>query len=89
MEQQSHHSLILTDRTQLSLSGVTEVTSFDDRTVLLYTALGPLTVIGEELAVGALSIETGALEITGEIRALHYGDRDRTASCGLLRRIFR
>ena len=87
--EQMQHELILRDRTHLTLSGVTAVTGFDDRTVLLYTALGTLTVLGRGLTVGELNLASGALEISGEVTALRYGDRDRTRPRGLLGRLLR
>lgn len=89
MEQGNSHSLILENREKLMLSGVREIVSFDDRAVILYTALGELTVLGAAMQVHTLSTETGELEISGEISALKYGDKDRTAACGLLGRLFR
>ena len=89
MEHLKTHHAILENRERLVLSGVTEIRSFDDRAVILFTELGALTVLGHGLQVHSLSTETGALEITGEIAALRYGDRSQTASAGLLGRLFR
>ena len=86
---QGMHNAILENRTRLLLSGVTEIASFDDRAVILFTQLGELTVLGRGLQVQKLSTESGELEIAGEISALRYGDKDRTAPAGLLGRLFR
>ena len=83
-----HHAL-LENRERLSLSGVTEIGSFDDRTVILYTQMGELTVIGRGLQIEQLSVETGDVRGTGEIRALQYGDRDRRAPLTLRGRLLR
>ncbi len=88
-EKRGMHSAILENRERLLLSGVTEIDSFDDRTVILYTQLGELVVLGRELHVQQLSTESGELQIEGEIRALRYGDRDRTAPQGFLGRLLR
>lgn len=89
MDTQGAHNAILENRERLLLSGVTEIVSFDDRAVILYTALGALTVLGHDLQIHTMSTETGDLEISGEISALKYGDRDRTASGGWLGRLLR
>ncbi|MBR6108021.1 MAG: sporulation protein YabP [Oscillospiraceae bacterium] len=83
------HNAILENREKLLLSGVTEIDSFDDRTVILYTQLGELVVLGRELHVQQLSTASGEVQIEGEIRALRYGDRDRTASQSFLGRLLR
>ena len=83
------HNAILENREKLLRSGVTEIDSFDDRTVILYTQLGELVVLGRELHVQQLSTASGEVQIEGEIRALRYGDRDRTASQSFLGRLLR
>lgn len=72
------HNLILEDRQKLSLSGVTDVESFNDSEVSLYTSQGELVIRGKNLHVDEVSLETGDMEISGEVRSLVYGDRDRT-----------
>ena len=86
---QGMHNAILENREKLLLSGVTEIDSFDDRTVILYTQLGELVILGRGLHVQQLSISSGEVQIEGEIRALRYGDRDRTAPQGFLGRLLR
>ena len=86
---QGKHNAILENREKLLLSGVTEIDSFDDRTVILYTQLGELVILGRELHVQQLSTASGEVQIKGEIRALRYGDRDRTAPQSFLGRLLR
>ena len=43
------HKLTLSQRSQLSMTGVTEVVSFEDTAVVLQTALGTLIIQGEQL----------------------------------------
>ncbi len=66
------HSLILKDRSQLTLSGVTDVDSFDESTIVAYTDYGELTVKGENLHISMLNIDTGDLSIDGRISSLTY-----------------
>lgn len=86
---QGQHNAILENRERLLLSGVTEIDSFDDRTVILYTQLGELVILGRDLHVQQISTASGEVQIEGEIRALRYGDRDRTASQGFFGRLLR
>ena len=83
------HNAILENRQRLMLTGVTDVESFDEKLVLLYTQLGELAVKGSQLHVSEMSTESGELTIEGEINSLIYGDRDRTKKLGLLGKLFR
>ena len=71
--QQNLHSAVLENREKLMLTGVTAVDSFDDRTVLLYTKLGELVILGRGLHMEQMSLETGDVTVTGEVQALRYG----------------
>ena len=72
-----NHNMILENRKSLSISGITDVDSFDEREIILYTQLGELTIQGRELHIDAMSVETGDMTITGDIWALIYGDKDK------------
>ena len=77
------HSLRLEARRTVTLSGVTDVKSFDEEQIELITDCGALTVEGEGLHVGTLDMTKGAVEVTGRIDGLHYSD---TAPSGRARR---
>ena len=66
------HQLILDDRRRLSLSGVSDVDSFDDTTVIAHTTLGDLTIKGSALHICRLNTETGDLSLEGHIDLLEY-----------------
>ena len=83
------HNLILEDRLRLSLSGVTDVESFNETEIFLYTSLGELSIKGKGLHVGSMSLETGDVEITGEVKRLVYGDADRKKKPTLLGKLTR
>ena len=53
------HNVILEDRHTLSVSGVSDVDSFDEQTIIVFTDMGELTVSGTGLHINKLSIETG------------------------------
>ena len=83
------HNAILEDRSKLMLTGVTDVESFDENKVYLYTQLGELVIRGKQLHVNEMSLESGELTVEGEISALSYGDKDRTKKLGLVGKLFR
>ena len=82
-------NLILENRKNLSISGITDVDSFDEKSIELYTQLGELTIQGRELHIDSMSVETGDMTITGDIWAIIYGDRDKKGPISALGRLFR
>ena len=64
--------LTLVNREHLQLTGVTEVVSFDENTVVLCTCLGTLIVEGQNLQLKALSLEGGQVQVNGSIASLSY-----------------
>ena len=82
------HKLSLNERKNLTMTGVTEVVSFDDTMVVLRTALGTLEVRGQELQLKTLSIDGGQVAVDGHISALLY-EEPRNSGGGLFGRLFR
>lgn len=66
------HILIIENRDKMSVSGVIDVDSFDDETVVLLTEKGRLTIKGASLKVNSFAVETGDLNLSGKIMALGY-----------------
>ncbi len=81
------HTLALDGKGRLSLTGVVDVTSFDETLVALETTRGMLAVRGEGLHVERLNLENGELTLTGEVRAMEYDDNLMTRG-GILARFF-
>ena len=82
------HSLILENRKSLTATGVSNVDSFDEQTVVAYTDLGELVIKGNGLNMNSLSIETGELTLTGEVSSMTYNS-DTRPSGGFFSRLFR
>lgn len=66
------HSLALTDRQSMSLTGVSDVREFSDNRVSLKTALGDLIIRGRKLTMSHLDTDTGVLSVSGEIDMIKY-----------------
>ncbi|MBO4523476.1 MAG: sporulation protein YabP [Ruminococcus sp.] len=81
--------MILENRKSLSISGITDVDSFDEKEISLYTQLGELTIKGRDLHVDTMSVETGDMTITGDIWSLIYGDKDKKGPISAIGRLFR
>ncbi len=80
------HKLTLQERSSLSMSGVTEVVSFDDSAVVLRTELGTLVVQGKDLQLKTLSTDGGQVAVEGKVSALIY--EEPRADGSLWRRLF-
>ena len=81
------HHIILEEREQLSVSGVEEVESFDENTIVMLTNRGTLIVRGEELHIEKLSLDGGDLKVEGTIDSLTYEDQGPGRG-GFLGRLF-
>ena len=66
------HRLTLNERRQLSVTGVSEVVSFDEECVVLRTEMGLLVIRGQQLQLKTLSLEGGQVAVEGSVGALHY-----------------
>ena len=92
MAQEEHgrempHNIILEGREKLTVSGVTDVQSFDEEQILLETARGMLVVRGQGLHVERLQLESGEVLVRGEVGLLEYDDSVQPRD-SLFRRIF-
>ena len=82
------HNLILKGRKNLSISGVLDVDRFDELTVVAYTELGELTIKGQNLHINKIDLESGDLDLEGNISSLEYLE-DKAAEKGFFARLFR
>lgn len=82
------HNVIMKDRSELTLSGVTDVDSFDETTVIAYTDYGELTISGTGLHISSLNIDKGELSIDGRIASLTYIDQQPVKG-GFFSKVFR
>ena len=83
----SNHNIIIEDRKKLTLSGVKNVISFDDETLLLETVLGRLTVKGAGLHIVNFDTASGDLFAEGKIYAAVYTSDEKNG--GFFSRVFR
>ena len=83
------HRVVLEGRQSLRVSGVEDVESFDDDTVVIYTVDGTMTVKGMDFRINKLSVEDGELEIAGDVDSILYSDSRKEEHGGFFGRIFR
>lgn len=66
------YSLVIDRRRKATLTGVTDVESFDETTVVLHTHGGRLILTGSGLHVASLVLEDGRLTVDGAIDSAAY-----------------
>lgn len=66
------HKLVLNERSHLTVTGVTQVVSFDESAVIVHTELGTLVVQGKDLQLKTLLPEGGQVVVEGTVSALIY-----------------
>ncbi len=62
------------DRSNISLSGVNKIVSFDDEEFLMETTVGNLQLLGEGLELLKLDTNDGNVKIKGKINSFSYID---------------
>lgn len=84
------HRISLDDRKDCKLTGVTKVHSFDEKTVVIETVDGVITIKGSALHVSRVSLERKEADVDGRVDALIYTDKKTMASKGegLIKRLF-
>ena len=85
------HTVVLDRRESVSVTGVLDVISFDEETIIAETEMGVLILRGENLHVNRLNLETGDLEVDGVISHISYEDSAGYNKSGksLLGKLFR
>lgn len=84
-ERKLPHKLTLNERRELTMTGVTEVVSFEDTAVVLKTSLGTLILQGSGLKLKTLSLDGGQVAVDGTISAMVYQE---PRAAGFLQRFF-
>ena len=82
------HEITLSNRNKMSLTGVTDVISFNDDRVDLKTNMGTLVIKGKGLNINKLNTDSGNLDVTGEVQLLEYVNR-RDKGTGIFGGLFK
>lgn len=83
------HNVIVENRGNVLVSGVTDVDSFDEKKVILFTDLGMLTISGENLHINKLSVDNGEMSVQGNINSLTYSNEQNLKGTGFFTKLFR
>ena len=66
------HTVLINTRTKMTVTGITDVKSFDEALIIGKTDEEALSIRGENLHIDKLCLETGTLEVSGRIDSLTY-----------------
>lgn len=83
------HCVHMDDRSNLSITGVTDIGCFNEREVQLTTDAGGMTVEGTGLHVTKLDLDSGQVMLEGEIDAIVYEEDIPQRRGSFLARVFR
>ena len=92
MEQQKETfstAISLKKRSELNISGVSDIISSDENSIYLNTADGTLTVEGADLRIISIDVSGGYMNVEGKVDSLVYNDRTQTQKSGFLARMFK
>lgn len=67
-------NIIMENRKKISVSGVDDIESFNERQIILYTCCGVIIIDGNSMHISKLSVENGETVITGNIDSVVYHD---------------
>ena len=73
------HRLVLDERRILTMTGATEVVSFDELAVVVKTTLGTLVIQGKDLQLKQLTQDGGQVAVEGPVTSLHYEQPRQTS----------
>ena len=85
------HKVMLENREKWNLTGILDVISFDENTIVLDTDMGLLTIRGKDLHVSRLTLEKGESDIEGRTDSFIYSSNEsyRKSGQSLLSRLFK
>ena len=85
------HRITIQNRSSGTITGIVDVVSFDENTIVLDTDQGLLTIKGNGLHVSRLTLEQGEVDVDGTVDSLAYSSNEALRRSGesFLKRLFR
>lgn len=83
-----NQNVVIEDRNRISITGVEQVDSFNENTIILLTIKGGITIKGEDLNISKLNLDEGNVRITGLINSFTYNNKE-LVSKNLISKIFK
>ena len=67
-----NQNITIEDRRKINITGVEQVDSYNESTIILSTIKGGINIKGEGLNISKLNIDDGSVKISGLINSLTY-----------------
>lgn len=83
------HSITADNRKKMFITGVLDIDSFNEQSVIALTDLGILIIKGNNLHINKLSVESGDVSIEGEIDSISYTDIGDKKTGSILKSLFK
>lgn len=80
------HHLSLKNRSELNMTGITEVISYNDDRINLKSEQGNLNITGQKLNIKKLNLDEAGISIEGYITEIKYDDKKNKK--GFIKKIF-
>lgn len=84
-----NQNILVEDRNRVTITGVEQVDSFNDNTIILRTIKGGMVIKGEGLNVGKLNLDDGNIKIDGIINGISYIDKELSQKGNIIGKIFK
>lgn len=85
----TEHEIVMKNRSELELTGVKEIDSFDHAEFLIETVMGYLIIRGDNLQLKNLNVNEGLLSITGKVHEITYLDDHMEKAKGFFSKLFK
>lgn len=72
----SKHDVVIKSRKRIELSGISDVSSYDDKEIIAQTSKNGITIEGEGLKIERFNSEIGELIVNGLINGIYYFGKD-------------
>ena len=86
-EKNGINNIILESRKKLSVLGVEDLDSFDEKGATIYTNMGILEVKGEDIRLNKLDLESEEVILEGEFDSMAYVDENASKKKGFFSKL--
>ncbi|MBP3495993.1 MAG: hypothetical protein J6K52_07270 [Clostridia bacterium] len=70
--QEERHDVVIKSREHMEMSGIIDVSSFDDAEIIAQTSLSSVSIEGENLKIERFNAQSGELIVNGHINGMFY-----------------
>ena len=87
MPENMMHDLIVESRKKVTMTGIIDVDSFDEETIVAQSNCGEIYIKGSALKISRLSVESGDMTVEGQVDCVSYSEGKHTG--GFFSKVFR